>query len=252
MAVSILEVRIDVGDLSQMNQKAAVFLADHNQHMICTPNPEMLVAAHKDTYLKEILNKADLNLCDGKGVELAGRGKLTRVAGVDFMRSLCGLASKEGKSVFFLGSGSQKTIDRLLTRIKKDFPDVRVAGFHPGYQLRQLLQGRLDYDKDKDDAVMQDIIMAAPDILFVAFGHGKQEKWLYEHLPELPSVKIGMGVGGAFDFLAGQVSRAPIWMRTAGLEWLWRLGGEPWRWKRIGTAVFVFPYLCLTQRKRRT
>ena len=83
--------------------------------------------------------------------------------------------------------------------------------------------------------------MVKPDILFVAFGHGKQEKWINEYLRDLPSVKIAMGVGGAFDYLSGQTSRAPLWMRKIGLEWLYRLIREPKRLKRIWRAVIIFP-----------
>ena len=92
---------------------------------------------------------------------------------------------------------------------------------------------------------MEKIREEAPDILLIALGHGKQEKWIAAHLPELPSVKVAMGVGGAFDFIAGRVLRAPRILRRLGLEWLWRLILQPSRLPRIWRAVIKFPILVL-------
>ena len=88
--------------------------------------------------------------------------------------------------------------------------------------------------------------MAQPDILFVAFGHGKQEKWIYENLKDLPGVKVAMGVGGAFDFVSGNKKRAPKWMRVIGLEWLYRLIHEPNNLGRIwkATVIFIYYFCC--------
>jgi N-acetylglucosaminyldiphosphoundecaprenol N-acetyl-beta-D-mannosaminyltransferase len=86
---------------------------------------------------------------------------------------------------------------------------------------------------------------ARPHILLVAFGAPAQDMWIATHLKSLPTVRIAMGVGGTFDFLAGDVRRAPLALRILGLEWLWRLILEPWRWKRIWTAVVTFPWLVL-------
>ncbi|TRZ77530.1 glycosyltransferase, partial [bacterium] len=79
-------------------------------------------------------------------------------------------------------------------------------------------------------------------ILLVAYGNpaSRQEKWIEQNLPKLPSVKVAMGVGGSFDFLAGNIARAPKWMQRIGIEWLWRLGRQPRRGKRIFRAVVVF------------
>src|SRR3989338_5352072 len=98
--------------------------------------------------------------------------------------------------------------------------------------------------EDWDNRVIIEHINAVkPEILFVALGHGRQEKWIYENFEKLPSVKLAMGVGGAFDFFAGRIRRAPKLLRSVGLEWLWRLILEPRRYGRILNAVLVFPYL---------
>ena len=92
----------------------------------------------------------------------------------------------------------------------------------------------------RNDAPVNKINAARPDILFVAFGMGKQEKWIHENLAKLPSVKIAMGVGGAFDYISGTVKRAPCWMRQIGLEWMYRLIKQPKRAGRIFNATIIF------------
>ena len=103
----------------------------------------------------------------------------------------------------------------------------------------------LEIDFNEENDLLKKINGVRPDILFVAFGMGKQEKWLYENIAQLPSVKIGMGVGGAFDFISGKVKRAPLLMRKIGLEWVYRLWQEPSRIFRIinATATFLFYHL---------
>ncbi len=99
------------------------------------------------------------------------------------------------------------------------------------------------FDKEENNKLLERVKQAKPDILFVAFGHGKQEKWLAEFIKEMPSVKVAMGVGGAFDYLSGRVRRAPRLVRQLGLEWLWRLIFQPWRVSRIWRAVWTFSFL---------
>ena len=89
---------------------------------------------------------------------------------------------------------------------------------------------------------------ARPIILFVAFGQGKQEKWIFHHLDLLPSVRVAIGVGGALDFIAGEIKRAPVWLQKIGWEWLYRLTQEPKRWPRIINAVVVFPALVIKEK----
>ncbi|MDB4978821.1 MAG: WecB/TagA/CpsF family glycosyl transferase N-acetylglucosaminyldiphosphoundecaprenol, partial [Candidatus Peribacteria bacterium] len=90
---------------------------------------------------------------------------------------------------------------------------------------------------------------ARPAILFVAYGAPAQDMWIDEHMQKLPSVRVAMGVGGTFDFLAGVARRAPVGIRNMHLEWLWRVALEPWRIKRIWTAVVVFPWLVVRHGK---
>lgn len=236
----ILDVRIDKVAKKQALEKVASFLDSQKQNKIFTPNPEMLVDARKDEYFQEVLNSGDLNICDGVGLVLASRGKLKKIAGVDFLLDICRLAQERGQSVYLLGSGDEDVIKQAAEALKRRLGGLKICGFNKGPKIERLEDYKIEYDDTGNGDLLYDIIMKAPDILFVGFGHGKQEKWIYENLAQLPSVKIAMGVGGAFDFLAGKVRRAPKFMRFLGLEWLWRLILEPWRVGRIFKATIVF------------
>src|SRR3989338_8600493 len=106
-SIHILGVRIDAETIDQAQQKVQDFLRSSEQHTIFTPNPEMLVMAHKNKQFRDVLNRGSLNLCDGKGIELVARGKVKRIAGVDFIMDICKNAAEEGKSVYLLGSGGR-------------------------------------------------------------------------------------------------------------------------------------------------
>lgn len=227
-------------------QIARDFLFSQKPNYIFTPNPEMLVDASHDANFKQALNQGDLNICDGFGLSLFAKTK--RIPGVDFMVELCALAAKEHKSVYLLGSGNREVLTKTKETLLQKFPSLNIVGTNPGYKIELLPEEkgtRLDFNPHERDEVVHDIIMHAPDILLVAFGHNKQEQWIVENVPNLPSVKIAMGVGGAFDFLGGKSKRAPKFLQTFGLEWLWRLVLEPKRIKRILKAVVVFPYSAL-------
>lgn len=239
----ILGVRIDECTRAEAQANARAFLQQPGQSTIVTPNPEMLVAAAADPDLKRALNVSSLSLCDGQGVAFAGKGKLTRIPGVEFMIDLCQIAAREGKNVFLLG---ETDLPKAAAALRALAPGLLIAGTHRGPKIAPRESGALNLDRLENDDVIGEIVLAAPDILFVGFGHGKQEKWIHDHLKELPSVKIAMGVGGAFDMIAGTKPRAPRWLRRLGMEWVWRLILEPRRWHRIWTAVIVFPYRYFT------
>ncbi len=223
--------------------QCAYFLRAEGGHMVVTPNPEILVDAHRDPEFRDVLNRADLALPDGFGLIIVARvfGMRIpeRIAGSDFIVDLCALAAREGKSVYLLGA-PPGVAARAGETLKKLFPTLQIAGTDNGFVLPA-------GDGEIHSAIFK-IQNAKPHILFVALGHKKQERWIAQHLQELPSVKIAMGVGGAFDFLAGTSRRAPMVMRRMGIEWLWRLLVEPRRARRILKAVVEFPLLALRER----
>lgn len=245
----ILGVKIDNVNRQEAVGTAKGFLVNGRQNLIFTPNPEMIVDAQNDAYFKKVLNFGDLNISDGFGVSLISLGYINRIPGVDFLIDICAIAEYNNKSVFLLGSGSKDVLKAASENLTKKFPKLKIVGFHPGPKIDFVTiedEVKIVPEQNNNDQAIHEIIMAAPDILLVAFGHNKQEKWIYENIKDFPTVKIAMGVGGAFDFLAGfnyegkKVRRAPCFMRKIGLEWLYRVITQPYRIKRILKATLYF------------
>jgi N-acetylglucosaminyldiphosphoundecaprenol N-acetyl-beta-D-mannosaminyltransferase len=240
-SLHLLNVRIDQVDKKEALSKVLEFLRDDAQHTIFTPNAEMMVEAQNDDVFLDILNKGSLNISDGMGAQFFSKGELTRLPGVDFMQDICKLAEEKKKKVYLLGSGSSEVIQKAKSELQKRYPDLHIVGFHHGPKFTTINKQFLT--DEMNEIVIDDIIDAAPDILFVGFGQNKQERWIHEHLKALPSVKVAMGVGGAFDMIGGKRKRAPKALRELGLESFWRLLIEPTRLRRVFTAVIIFPIL---------
>lgn len=189
------------------------------KHYIVTPNPEFLVAAQEDLVFRKILNDADLSIPDGAGLKLSGRVKNV-VYGIDFMEKLVALSEDYGFTVGLLG-GKDTVAKRCAECLRKKYPKVRIVYTDNGGVI----------DNNGEWVEGNRLAFSPIDILFVAFGHIKQEKWIKNNLNKIP-VKVAMGVGGAFDYLSGDVLRAPQFIRVLGFEWLFRLILQPWRIKR--------------------
>jgi N-acetylglucosaminyldiphosphoundecaprenol N-acetyl-beta-D-mannosaminyltransferase len=241
MKCNILGVEIDDLSAGEAMDLAAARLAAGKKTFIATPNPEMVILAQKDGEFKNILNGADIKIPDGTGLAVGAKilkqALKNRVTGTDLMEGLCALSAELGYKVYLLGA-QNGVAKEAAKRLNTKFVQLKIVGAEYG--------GRMDEWDNR--VIIEHINAVAPDILFVALGHGKQERWIFQNLEKLPSVKLAMGVGGAFDFFAGRIRRAPRWMRTLGLEWLWRLICEPKRYKRIFNAVIIFPWRCLLYR----
>ncbi len=236
--MQFLGIKVDEVSKEQALQKAVDFLNSSGQHKIFTPNPEMIVKAQKDEYFKKVLNSGDLNLCDGVGLQIFAKFK-TRVPGIDFMLEVCKLASEQGRGVYLLGSGSDEVVGGAFEELEKKYPNLEISGYNKGPDISENPACRFD------GPVFEQINQSGAQILFVAFGMGKQEKWIYENLNKMPKVKIAMGVGGSFDFISGHIKRAPLFLRRLGLEWMYRLIQQPSRIGRILNATFRFTWLAL-------
>ena len=194
----VLGVNVDRTDRSQVLKITEKWLNSGGKHYIVTPNVEMVMLAQENQEFKKILNQADMAICDGSGLRLADR-RLTSVAGTELMLALI----NRGHSALLVGGG----------------PGIAQAA---GRKLGVL--GMTEPD-------IQTINRVKPDLLFVALGHGKQEKWIAKNLPRL-NVKVAMGVGGALDQVVKPWLRPPKPVQAIGLGWLWRLILQPWRIKR--------------------
>lgn len=231
---------------------------------IVTPNPEFLVFADSHSDFKKILNNADLALADGIGLVAAskflGKGLKARVTGVDLMEKLCQRVSGKPITVGFLGGRGGVAVEAAECLVTK-YPGLRVAFAGeewPGDFHSQASDDRASNTESRSSkmdgrgSIAQPSMIYFPsssiDILFVAFGFPKQEEWIAENLPKLP-IGAAMGVGGAFDYLSGRVQRAPLFIRSIGFEWLFRLLAQPWRIKRQ-LELPKFVWLVLKERFR--
>ncbi|TSC58176.1 MAG: N-acetylglucosaminyldiphosphoundecaprenol [Candidatus Peregrinibacteria bacterium Greene0416_19] len=238
----ILGIPIDAVTMRQAIDRLLQFLTDGRQHHVMTPNSEMLVEAAGNASFRDVLLSSDFNLPDSVGLLKAARwtGQTLpeRVAGVDLVTNLCRELSADHQ-VFLLGAApgiAGRAAEKLLSKN----PSLKIVGTHAGSPLTS-----------DAAAIVRTINDVQPHVLLVAFGSPAQDLWIVAHLDAMPSVRVAMGVGGTLDFLAGDVKRAPHFFRSLGLEWVWRLMLQPWRFKRIWTAVIVFPWMVLTRRAPR-
>jgi N-acetylglucosaminyldiphosphoundecaprenol N-acetyl-beta-D-mannosaminyltransferase len=223
----ILNVKVEFPSLEQAVSWVSEAIKYNKVVQITTPNPEQVVLAQKDREFFKVLNSSDLAICDGIGLCLVAKKKLSdRITGTDLMLALCKEAAKKNWKIFLLGGETEvaKKTARILNA--------------------EYSQGSEDIAKETDkenQEIIKKINAFKPHLLFVAYGAPYQELWLAKNLPKL-KVNVGMGVGGAFDYISGKIRRAPEWLQSIGLEWLWRLVCQPWRLKRQ-LALLKFVYL---------
>ncbi len=216
--VNILGVKINDLTLNDAVDFATHLVESTGKHYIVTPNPEFLVTAYHDKEFLEILNKADLAIPDGIGLKVTGKIK-NRVPGVDFMEKLCEVCSKKAFTIGLLG-GSGKIAEKTSECLKKSYPELVISISSGDIKVDNL--GNTIFGLKK---------LPQTDVLFVGLGQPKQEMWISKNLTDSP-IKLMVGVGGAFDYISGEVPRAPKKVRDLGLEWLFRLTTQPWRLKR--------------------
>ncbi len=190
---------------------------------LATANLDFAEQASRDVELQRILFDADLVLCDGTPLvwisRWFGAGLRERVAGADLLPELFAHAADKGYRVFFLG-GTEDVLEAARKKMEDAHPDLVICGtYSPPFS------GLMDMD---DEQIRQRVVEARPDLLLVAFGCPKQEKWIYRNYRAL-GVPCSIGIGASLDFVAGKFKRAPVWMRKAGLEWLFRWLQEPKR-----------------------
>lgn len=222
------------------------FLHSQSSHMVVTVNPEILVHASRDRDYCALLNRADLLIADGVGLRIIstllsfiskGYTPLpATLSGVDIARWLLSIAQTRNMTVTCVVWEKGRTTTADLQRT--------LMTIAPQARVQCIASNRAEPTQQ----FLQIIKQHAPAILFVGSGFPFQEQWLAKALPHLPSVRIGIGVGGTFDFWTGRARRAPQFLRTFGCEWLWRLIREPRRIMRIFRAVIIFPLLVFKEK----
>lgn len=237
--VTVLGLSVDRVDMEQALARCEKAIVDRSfiQHMAV--NAAKLVAAQDDDDLRAGIERSELVTADGQSVvwasRLLGDRLPTRVAGIDLMHELLGLAAERGYGVYVLGARAD-VLAQAVTRIEESFPGIRIVGARDGY-----------YADAEEDEVVADIARAQADMLFVAMSSPRKEYFLARHGAAM-DVPFVMGVGGSIDVIAGLTRRAPVVMQRVGLEWLYRLVQEPRRlFKRYLTTNVRFTVLVARQ-----
>ncbi len=265
--VDVLGVRFH--DLTRREAAAEIakLAGEDAKAYVVKPYSEFMPRAHGDDRIRDLLNGAAMCLADGAGVLWAANylsltgGNLRALlqfplslvslvlrpsalrrplrepmAGVDFTWEMLKALAESGRSVYLLGGTAEESADGALA-IRERLPSLTIVGARDGY-----------FRKPDAEAVVEAINAASPDVLLVAMGVPRQEKWIAANLPRL-NVHVAVAEGGSLSFISGKTRRAPRWMRRAGLEWLFRLLRQPSRLRRQ-TALPVFVWLVLRQRLR--
>jgi N-acetylglucosaminyldiphosphoundecaprenol N-acetyl-beta-D-mannosaminyltransferase len=249
MAGPIFGVRVhELASEEDLRRVCERFLGGDRTSRIFTPNPEILLHARSDPSFAELLNSADLALPDGAGVAIVesfrARRRVRRWPGTEIGAMLLRLAAERDAPVVFVGGGPGVAV-RAAERWRGRLPELRIEVVGSGSPVGDDGMAR---PVDRDAELIRQIRSAAPAIVLVGLGAPKQERWIERHVADLPSVRVVMGIGGAFDMWAGRLPRAPRFLRRVGLEWAWRLGLEPHRLPRIMRAAIVFPVRALMDR----
>lgn len=205
-------------------------------------NAHSIIVARRDPDFLRAIEESDLVLPDSFPVvrlsRLFGQPFPQRLAGPDYCEAVCGLAEKKGYSVFFLGS-STHVLESIRARLLGRFPRLNIAGVYSPPM-------RKEFSAEDSEAMASAINQAAPDVLWVGLTAPKQEKWIHQYLPKL-KCKAAVGIGAAFDFMAGTRRRAPRWVQVLGFEWFHRFLQEPGRlWRRylLSNGEFMFLTVC--------
>ena len=222
--VDILGVNVDSLTMQEAVEQVEKYIEERNPVLIATANAEMLMRATYDEELKEILNGAAMVTPDGAGTVWAahhlGFAMPERVAGYDLAQQLMAEAAQRGQKIFFFGS-APGVAEKAKAKAEQLYPGIEICGVRNGY-----------FKEEDEPAIIEEIKAAQPDILLVALGVPKQEKWLWKYKDEL-GVPVSIGVGGTLDVMAGVMKRAPRWMQKAKLEWLFRGMLQPKRAGRL-------------------
>jgi N-acetylglucosaminyldiphosphoundecaprenol N-acetyl-beta-D-mannosaminyltransferase len=231
-SLEILGCRLDPIDADAATDAIASFAREREGRQVVTLGTEMVVYAQKDARFRAIVNASALSLCDTVGLLAVARRRgarlRERVTGVELIERLSARAASDGFSMYLLGSaeGVAETAASLLV---ERYPRLQVAGTRNGF-----------FEQEQSAGIAAEIRASGAALLLVGLGSPRQEFWLAEHLAAT-GVGAGIGIGGSLDVIAGKVRRAPEFWRRSGLEWLYRLGKEPQRWRRqLALPYFVW------------
>ena len=237
--VQILDIPVDVVTMDEALEKVKSFIASDGSHMVVTADASGIVIAQSDPAYREIVQNADLVTPDSVGVLWAAKryGQMLpeRVSGVDLVDRICALSADKGYRLYFLGA-APGVAEIAAEKLRLKYPGCNIVGSRHGH-----------FPADSDEIVAMEIAAFKPDVLFVAMGIPRQEKFITATRPIIRA-KVAMGVGGSFDVFSGKAKRAPRLIQKMKLEWLWRLILNP---KKISKAKTLPKFVRLVMRATR-
>ncbi len=235
----ILKMKVNLTTVATLKEKIRFFNNDTKGRYVCLSNVHMCMETYDDPSFENVVNEADITIPDGLPLvwaqKLLGRKEAVQIRGEDLVFELCGLAEAQSWSVGFYGS-TEKVLSNLKKNLDRKFPSLKIP-FMQSPPFR-------DLSEEENRNYIERIKASGLKILFVGLGCPKQEIWMYNHKSTVSCTMVG--VGAAFDFIAGSKKNAPRWMRKVGLEWLFRLFSEPKRlWQRylIHNPRFILLFL---------
>jgi N-acetylglucosaminyldiphosphoundecaprenol N-acetyl-beta-D-mannosaminyltransferase len=224
---SVISMGVDVTNLTSALHNVELLSNQGQGAYVCVSNVHMCMEVYDSPEFSKIVNKADLVIPDGKPLswaqKLLGHSDAEQVRGQDIMNALCASSGEKSLNIGFYGGSSEALLNTVKENLLASYPDINITyAFSPPFRL-------LTEQEDAD--VVAAVNAANVNVLFVGIGCPKQERWMAEHKSKLNCVMLG--VGAAYDFIAGEKSHAPRWMQEIGMEWLFRLCSEPKRlWRR--------------------
>lgn len=229
-SIQILDTRVDMVQMTDVMVLMARWIEEepHRLHHVVNTGMHGIMEAHKDPAFGAILNSADLLAPDGVLAILVARIHGYRIrkrdTGPELLWRFSEIANRNGYKYFFFGD-TEDTLERLSDKLISAFPDLQIAGYNsPPFR---------PWTPEEDEAMVNMINQAKPDVLWVGLGMPKQDQWISGHRTAL-RVPVVVGAGASFKFLCGAVPRAPALVCNLGFEWLWRLAQEPQRvWRRV-------------------
>ncbi|MGO5541254.1 WecB/TagA/CpsF family glycosyltransferase [Blautia sp. HCP3S3_H10_1] len=227
----LLNTYVNNVNMDEAIQAIEDMIASEKKSYIVAINVDVVMKIENDSHLKEITDKADMVLVDGKPLEWIAkwhkRPIKAKISGSDLVPILCERAAEKGYSIFIIG-GKEGIAEKAKQNLERDLPEIRIVGtYAPPFGFEK--------DEKELNRINEMISSTHPDILIACFGCPKQEKWIYENYQKYDA-KVSVCAGATVDFLAGNVNRAPKWMSDHGLEWFYRFLQEP---KRMFKRYFV-------------
>lgn len=228
---TLLNTYINNVTMSETIKEIEAMIASDKKSYIVAINVDVVMKIEDDSYLKKIVDSADMVLVDGKPLvwisKMHGKPLKAKISGSDLVPLLCEVAAKKNYSMFIIG-GKDGVAEQAKRRIKEKLPQIKIVGTYAP---------PMGFEKDKAELnkINKLISEKKPDLLIACFGCPKQEKWIYENINKYDA-KVSVCAGATVDFLAGNVKRAPRWMSEHGLEWFYRFLQEP---KRMFKRYFV-------------